>query len=118
MSDRFWLVLLLVKLEDTARYAGLLLAPTEGFGLRPRLFMPFGQNSKNSKIQKNPKISKNLKNQKKSKKKSKKSKKKIQKVHNGQKIRKSRISQKISKTHFFSKKISDFRGGTLSLTHK
>jgi hypothetical protein len=25
-------------LEDTARYAGLLLAPAEGFGLRPRLF--------------------------------------------------------------------------------
>ena len=31
------------KLEDTARYAGLLLAPAEGFGLRPRLFLPFGQ---------------------------------------------------------------------------
>ena len=30
-------------LEDTARYAGLLLAPAEGFGLRPRLFLPFGQ---------------------------------------------------------------------------
>ena len=27
-----------VILEDTARYAGLLLAPAEGFGLRPRLF--------------------------------------------------------------------------------
>ena len=26
------------KLEDTARYAGLLLAPAEGFGLRPRAF--------------------------------------------------------------------------------
>ena len=25
------------KLEDTARYAGLLLAPAEGFGLQPRL---------------------------------------------------------------------------------
>ena len=25
-----------LKLEDTARYAGLLLAPAEGFGLRPR----------------------------------------------------------------------------------
>ena len=32
-----------IKLEDTARYAGLLLAPAEGFGLRPRLFLPFGQ---------------------------------------------------------------------------
>ena len=31
------------KLEDMARYAGLLLAPAEGFGLRPRLFLPFGQ---------------------------------------------------------------------------
>ena len=30
-------------LEDTARYAGLLLAPAEGFGLQPRLFLPFGQ---------------------------------------------------------------------------
>ena len=32
-----------MQLEDTARYAGLLLAPAEGFGLRPRLFLPFGQ---------------------------------------------------------------------------
>ena len=31
------------KLEDTARYAGLLLAPAESFGLWPRLFLPFGQ---------------------------------------------------------------------------
>ena len=31
------------QLEDVARYAGLLLAPAEGFGLRPRLFLPFGQ---------------------------------------------------------------------------
>ena len=30
-------------LEDTARYAGLLLAPAEDFGLRPRLFLPFRQ---------------------------------------------------------------------------
>ena len=30
-------------LEGTARYAGLLLAPAEGFGLRPRLFLPFCQ---------------------------------------------------------------------------
>ena len=30
-------------LEDTARYAGLLLAPAEGFGLRPKLFLRFGQ---------------------------------------------------------------------------
>ena len=30
-------------LEDMARYAGLLLAPAEGFGLRPRLFLPFRQ---------------------------------------------------------------------------
>ena len=29
---------LLYALEGTARYAGLLLAPAEGFGLRPRLF--------------------------------------------------------------------------------
>ena len=31
--------LMLPILEDTARYAGLLLAPAEGFGLRPRLFL-------------------------------------------------------------------------------
>ena len=36
-------VALSFKLEDTARYAGLLLAPAEGFGLRLRLFLPFGQ---------------------------------------------------------------------------
>ena len=30
-------------LEDTARYADLLLAPAEAFGLRPRPFLPFGQ---------------------------------------------------------------------------
>ena len=30
-------------LDFTACYAGLLLAPVEGFGLRPRLFCPFGQ---------------------------------------------------------------------------
>ena len=36
-------VSLLDILEDTARYAGLLLAPAEGFGLRPRLFLPLGQ---------------------------------------------------------------------------
>ena len=30
-------------LEDTACYAGLLLAPAEGFGLWPWLFQPFGQ---------------------------------------------------------------------------
>ena len=30
-------------LEDTARYAGLLLARPEGFGLRPRPFLPFVQ---------------------------------------------------------------------------
>ena len=34
-EERFFLK---KKLEDTARYAGLLLAPAEGFGLRPRLF--------------------------------------------------------------------------------
>ena len=34
---------MLMKLEDTARYAGLLLAPAEGFGLCPRLFLPFRQ---------------------------------------------------------------------------
>ena len=30
-------------LEGSARFAGFLLAPAEGFGLRPRLFWPFGQ---------------------------------------------------------------------------
>ena len=29
--------------EDMARYAGLLLAPAEGFGLCPRPFLPFKQ---------------------------------------------------------------------------
>jgi hypothetical protein len=33
----------LQTLEGTARYAGLLLAPAESFGLRPRIFLPFGQ---------------------------------------------------------------------------
>ena len=33
-----WLIL-----EGAARYEGLLLAPVEGFGLWPRLFLPFGQ---------------------------------------------------------------------------
>ena len=31
-----------MKLEGTARYAGLLLAPAEGFDFRPRLFLAFG----------------------------------------------------------------------------
>ena len=34
---------LLINLENMARYAGLLLALAEGFGLRPRHFLPFGQ---------------------------------------------------------------------------
>ena len=29
--------------KDSARYAGLLLAPAECFGLGPRLFLPFGK---------------------------------------------------------------------------
>ena len=33
-----WWIEVSQKLEDTARYAGLLLAPEEGFGLRPRTF--------------------------------------------------------------------------------
>ena len=33
----------MMKLEGTARYACLLLATAEGFGLRPKLFLPFGQ---------------------------------------------------------------------------
>ena len=33
-------------LEGTARSAGLLLAPVEGFGLQPRLLFPFGQKKK------------------------------------------------------------------------
>ena len=32
-----------ITLEGATRYAGLLLAPAEGFGLRPRAFLPFGQ---------------------------------------------------------------------------
>ena len=37
-----------LRLEDTARYAGLLLAPAEGFGLRRRLFLPFAFGQKKS----------------------------------------------------------------------
>ena len=33
----------LMELKDMARYAVLLLAPAEGFGLRPRLFCPSGK---------------------------------------------------------------------------
>ena len=33
----------LKTLEDTARYTGLLLAPAEGFGLRPRVVYPVGK---------------------------------------------------------------------------
>ena len=37
-------VLILLNVpEDTARYAGLFQAPAEGFGVRLRLFLPFGQ---------------------------------------------------------------------------
>ena len=36
-------VISLCKLEDTARYAGLLLAPAEGFSLWPKLYLPFAQ---------------------------------------------------------------------------
>ena len=46
----------LLKLEDMACYAGLLLDPAEDFGLWPRLCLPFGQ-----KWLTNLKISKNLK---------------------------------------------------------
>ena len=34
----FMLIFLLLPLEGKAHYAGLLLAPAEGFGLRPRPF--------------------------------------------------------------------------------
>ena len=33
----------LISLKDTSRYAGLLLAPAEGFGLWPRIFDPSGK---------------------------------------------------------------------------
>ena len=42
----FFRFAILARLEDTARYAGLLVAPAEGFGLRPRLYLPFGQKKK------------------------------------------------------------------------
>ena len=38
-----WQLPSLLFLEDTARYAGLLLTPAEVFGLWPWLFLPFGQ---------------------------------------------------------------------------
>ena len=41
---KFHLVYFNIVLEDTACYAGLLPATAEGFGLRPRLFLPFRQN--------------------------------------------------------------------------
>ena len=43
LHNRFNALFLLCTLEGTAHYAGLVLAPAEGFGLRPRLFLPFGQ---------------------------------------------------------------------------
>ena len=57
-----------VMVEDTARYAGLLLAPAEGFGLPPRLFLPL---QKVQKIQKLSKMIKKSENPKKSQKNSK-----------------------------------------------
>ena len=33
----------IIKLEVTARYVGLLIAPAEGFGLKPRIFWPFAK---------------------------------------------------------------------------
>ena len=36
-------IMILQKLEDTARYAGVFLAPAESFGLRPMLFCPLGK---------------------------------------------------------------------------
>ena len=33
----------IIKLEVTARYMGLLLAPAEGFGLWPRIFWPLAK---------------------------------------------------------------------------
>ena len=33
----------LEQLKGTARYAGFLLAPAEGFGIWPRFFLPFGE---------------------------------------------------------------------------
>ena len=43
LYDTLFISQLLKGLEGTARYAGLLLAPAEGFSLRPRLFLLFGQ---------------------------------------------------------------------------
>ena len=43
LSPKSGLAVILNILEDTARYAGLLLAPAEGFGLRPKICLPFGQ---------------------------------------------------------------------------
>ena len=43
LRNQIMIKLKLLQLEDTAGYTGLRLAPTEGFGIRPRLFMPFGQ---------------------------------------------------------------------------
>ena len=43
ITNKFGAFFFLAQLDGTARYAGLLLAPAEGFSLRPRLFLPFGQ---------------------------------------------------------------------------
>ena len=43
-AERIWGIFgTLMTVEDTARYAGLLLTLAEGFGLGRRLFLPFGQ---------------------------------------------------------------------------
>ena len=41
VGNWYFIKLLLNILEGTASYAGILLAPAEGFGLRPMLFLPF-----------------------------------------------------------------------------
>ena len=99
-------------LEDTARYAGLLLAPAEGFGLRPRAF--FALRAKKGLIMLFWPIfgnflcpvvtlvtfSSNLSNFERNRKKPKKSKKnpkkfkKIQKNSKNQKIKKNQKNQK------------------------
>ena len=40
MQEKHKNVLFEIELEDMTRYAGLLLAPVEGFGLRTRAFLP------------------------------------------------------------------------------
>ena len=56
ITGDFWTQKKKIALDGTDRYARLLLAPAEGFGLEPRLFMPFGHKKSFSNPKKNSRI--------------------------------------------------------------